>query len=201
MRAKSIDGGRFWHKATRLTNEYSQVMGRHELSCRTPASSASARHHPSDGGGDVGGPEPEDRLADQAGDGTGAAPDETALRDKVCAVDDSRMILNVYRAVLNELNFAPVLFQEPKKALAWLKEEQPLLICTDLNMPEMTGLDFIRKVRTLYSKEELPMVLVTTQDDRKDNEEAMEVGANAVLRKPFDAASLAAVLMQVFGDR
>ncbi|MFH1021114.1 MAG: response regulator [Pseudomonadota bacterium] len=136
-----------------------------------------------------------------AGIRTGAAPDEAAPWDKVCAVDDSRMILNVYRAVLNELNFAPVLFQEPKKALAWLKEERPLLICTDLNMPEMTGLDFIRNIRTLYSKEELPVVLVTTQDDRKDNEEAMGAGANAVLRKPFDAAGLAAVLMQVFGDR
>jgi len=65
----------------------------------------------------------------------------------------------------------------------------------------MTGLDFIRNVRTRYAKEELPVVLVTTQDDRKDNEEAMGAGANAILRKPFDAASLAAVLMQVFGDR
>jgi len=141
----------------------------------------------------------DDELA--AGIRPGAAPDEAVLRDKVCAVDDSRMILNVYRTVLNELNFAPVLFQEPEKALAWLEEERPLLICTDLNMPEMTGLDFIRNVRTRYAKEELPVILVTTQDDRKDNEEAMGAGANAVLRKPFDAASLAAVLMQVFGDR
>lgn len=129
------------------------------------------------------------------------AAEAAEARERICAVDDSGMILSVYRTVLNELNFEPVLFREPAKALAWLERERPLLVCTDLNMPEMTGIELIRRLRRLYGKEELPVVLVTTQEDRQDNEAAREAGANAILHKPFDAGKLGAVLMEIFHER
>ena len=129
------------------------------------------------------------------------AAEAAAARERVCAVDDSGMILSVYRTVLSELHFEPVLFREPAEALAWLERERPLLVCTDLNMPEMTGIELIRRLRRRYGKEELPVVLVTTQEDRQDNEAAREAGANAILHKPFDAGKLGAVLMEIFHER
>lgn len=116
---------------------------------------------------------------------------------KACAVDDSPMILNIYKSVLNELHFEPVLFQEPENALTWLEHEKPLFVCTDLNMPVMNGIDLIKHIRRQYNKDELPVILVTTQNDQADNTAAYEAGANAILNKPFDSARLDEVLHEI----
>ena len=109
---------------------------------------------------------------------------------RIAAVDDSRMILSVYRTVLNQLGYEPILFQNPEEALVWLASDKPRLLCTDLNMPEMTGIELIEKIRQRYSKEELPVVLVTTQGDGNFKRSATQAGANAILAKPFDAEKL-----------
>lgn len=115
---------------------------------------------------------------------------EGGARVKICAVDDSRMILNIYKATLHELGFDPVLFEFPAGALEWLAREKPALVLTDLNMPEMSGIDLTKKIRALYPAESLPVIMVTTQSDVQDHEAATEAGVNDILIKPFNAESL-----------
>lgn len=115
---------------------------------------------------------------------------EGGARVKICAVDDSRMILNIYKATLHELGFDPVLFEFPAGALEWLAREKPALVLTDLNMPEMSGIDLTKKIRALYLAESLPVIMVTTQSDVQDHEAATEAGVNDILIKPFNAESL-----------
>ncbi|ADW18698.1 response regulator receiver protein [Desulfobulbus propionicus DSM 2032] len=115
---------------------------------------------------------------------------EGGTRIKVCAVDDSRMILNIYKATLHELGFEPVLFEFPAGALEWLAKEKPALVLTDLNMPEISGIELTRRIRTLYPSESLPVIMVTTQSDVQDHEAASAAGVNDILIKPFSAESL-----------
>ncbi len=112
------------------------------------------------------------------------------MRLKVCAVDDSRMILNIYKATLHELGFDPVLFEFPAGALEWLAREKPALVLTDLNMPEISGIELTRRIRALYTAEALPVIMVTTQGDVQDHEAAAAAGVNDILIKPFNATSL-----------
>ncbi len=119
-------------------------------------------------------------------------------RQSVWAVDDSRMILNIYRSVLNELGYDPVLFQNPLKALEQVETEKPKFICTDLNMPEMTGIDLTRAIRKIYNKDEVPVIMITTQNDVQDNSEAYKGGVNLVACKPFDAESLQEAIDKVY---
>ncbi len=118
----------------------------------------------------------------------------TGGRAKVCAVDDSRMILNIYKATLHELGFDPVLFEFPAGALEWLVKEKPALVLTDLNMPEISGIDLTEGIRKIYSTDELPVIMVTTQSDVQDHEAATEAGVNDILIKPFNAESLKKVM-------
>jgi len=118
---------------------------------------------------------------------------------RIGAVDDSRMILSVYRTVLNQLGYEPVLFDNPEEALEWLAGDRPRLLCTDLNMPQMTGIELIEKVRQRYDKEELPIVLVTTQTDANFNRSATQAGASAIIAKPFDAEKLGGVITSLIG--
>ncbi len=116
--------------------------------------------------------------------------DEESCRPLVCAVDDSRMILNIYKATLHELGFEPILFEFPAGAIEWLKREKPLMVLTDLNMPDITGIDLTRKIREKYPPRELPVIMVTTQSDQQDHEAARKAGVSSILTKPFNARSL-----------
>jgi CheY-like chemotaxis protein len=115
-------------------------------------------------------------------------------RVKICAVDDSRMILNIYKATLHELGFEPVVFEFPAGALEWLEEDKPELLLTDLNMPEISGIQLTEGIRKKYSKEELPIIMVTTQGDVQDHDAARAAGVDDILIKPFNADTLRAAM-------
>ncbi len=118
------------------------------------------------------------------------APPSTPERSKVCAVDDSRMILSIYRSVLNALGYDPELFVAPEAALLWLASNRPKFVCTDLNMPGMDGIALTRAIRKLYTSQELPIIMITTQNDLRDRAEAYAAGVNHLAAKPFDEQSL-----------
>jgi len=112
-------------------------------------------------------------------------------RPKVFAVDDSKMILSIYRKVLHNLGYEPVLFEFPEEAVDKVKQEKPEIILTDLNMPKINGIELIRRVRSKgLDKKKLPIIMVTTQNEAMDNEAADKAGVNAILHKPFTEESI-----------
>jgi CheY-like chemotaxis protein/HEAT repeat protein len=123
---------------------------------------------------------------------TGEGSDDQ--KPKVVAVDDSRMILNIYKATLHELGYDPVLFEFPASAIEWLQDEKPIMVLTDLNMPEITGVQLTEAIRKIYPVSELPVIMVTTQNEANDNEAAKEAGVNKIMHKPFNAKSLKAAM-------
>ncbi len=131
----------------------------------------------------------ENGLTQFAGRITGEE-EEIGTRLKVCAVDDSRMILNIYKATLHELGFEPVLFEFPAGAIEWLAKEKPAIVLTDLNMPDITGVQLTEMIRARYSAAELPVIMVTTQSDQQDHTAAKDAGVSSILIKPFNAESL-----------
>lgn len=128
--------------------------------------------------------------------GTLQPSEATAI--KVCAVDDSRMVLSIYRSVLNELGYDPELFHNPETALAWLKCNPVKFMCTDLNMPEMTGIELTRELRKTYDMTQLPIIMITTQNDRRDHGEALTAGVNCIAAKPFDAQSIREAIVTMY---
>lgn len=118
---------------------------------------------------------------------------------KVYAVDDSRMILNIYRTILYNLGCESLLFEFPASALESLEKDKPDIILTDLNMPDISGIDLTVKIRQKYTKEELPIVMVTTQDESKDLESAYNVGVNEIMRKPFTESQIGDILNKMTG--
>jgi CheY-like chemotaxis protein/HEAT repeat protein len=123
-----------------------------------------------------------------------AAVGDTIPALKVFAVDDSKMILNIYRGALHSLGCDPQLFEFPADALKVVAERKPDVIFTDLNMPEINGIQLIREVRQRYDKDALPIVMVTTQNETQDNDAAYAAGVNAILNKPFTAGDLGKAL-------
>jgi CheY-like chemotaxis protein len=99
--------------------------------------------------------------------------------------------------VLHKLGLEPQLFEFPAKAIAKVKGERPDIILTDLNMPEISGIELTRQVRQWFSAEEMPIVMVTTQNESQDNEAALAAGVNRILNKPFTEKTIGQALTDV----
>jgi CheY-like chemotaxis protein len=141
----------------------------------------------------------EDGQAELAAKLSGGTAKPAPKRDglKVFAVDDSRMILSIYRSVLHKLGLEAELFEFPAEAIAKVQKERPDIILTDLNMPEISGIELTRKVRQSFTSEQLPIVMVTTQNESQDNEAALAAGVNRILNKPFTEKTIGQALTDV----
>ena len=71
------------------------------------------------------------------------------------------------------------------EALAVLQEKTPDLILSDINMPSMDGLEFVRQLRGVESAKGIPVVMITTEGSESRVVEALSCGARGYIRKPF----------------
>ncbi|MFH1077251.1 MAG: HEAT repeat domain-containing protein [Pseudomonadota bacterium] len=115
-------------------------------------------------------------------------------RLKVYAVDDSRLMINIYMKALNKLQYDSICFEKPSEALKVIKKAKPDILLTDLNMPDMNGLELTRQIRLHYPADQLPIIMITTQDDFQEIEVALGMGVDAILNKPFKDEELASVI-------
>ncbi len=75
-------------------------------------------------------------------------------------------------------------------ALRKLAAERFDLVVTDVNMPIMDGLKLVRRVRTDPHHKDVPIIIVTTEGASEDRRRALELGANAYIVKPIQAAQV-----------
>lgn len=118
---------------------------------------------------------------------------------RIYTVDDSKMLLNIYRGILHNLGCEAVAFEFPAEAVARVKQDRPDAILTDLNMPVLTGIDLAAKIRQWFSKDELPIIMVTTQQESQDYQSALAAGVNGIIQKPFTESHIRTALKKFAG--
>ena len=105
----------------------------------------------------------------------------------VLVVDDSRIMRNIVKNTFTELKI-PCQFLEAEngnKALQLLETNKVSLILLDWNMPEMNGMDFLKKVRTMPDYKNLPIIMVTSEAAKYNVVEALQNGATDYIIKPI----------------
>jgi two-component system chemotaxis response regulator CheY len=115
---------------------------------------------------------------------------------KVLLVDDSTTMLLSLRGVLEAKGYGVDTAADGVLALAKLKAGlKPQLILTDIHMPNMDGLEFIRETRKLLRF--VPIVALTTESRQSRKDEAKRNGATGWLVKPVGAVELLALVRQL----
>ncbi len=113
---------------------------------------------------------------------------------KIIVIDDSKMMLKLYQNKLAALGFKPETFERPEDAIPHILATQPDLVITDLNMPNISGIELTREIRKKFTRQTLPVLMITTQSDFVEEKEGdMQVndsiltksGINKILHKPF----------------
>ena len=108
----------------------------------------------------------------------------------ICAliVDDSSVMRKIVERSLRQagLELSRVLEAgNGKEALTVLEQQKPDLILSDINMPNMNGLEFVRALQGLAGMKEVPVVMITTEASEAHVVEALSYGAKGYIRKPF----------------
>lgn len=114
---------------------------------------------------------------------------------KVLIVEDSRASREFIRAAVEAVEgLEAVGVDSSFEAMKRLPRERFDLIITDVNMPDMNGLELIRFVRSSTAHRNVPLFVVTTEGREEDRERALDLGATEYLTKPFKPQDLQVLL-------
>jgi two-component system chemotaxis response regulator CheY len=105
-------------------------------------------------------------------------------------VDDSSVMRKIVERALRQAGLSLSKVHEASsgvEALDLLKNERVDLILSDINMPMMDGLEFLRQLRAQQLAPDVPVVMITTESSEEHVKEAIIAGAQGYIRKPFTA--------------
>src|SRR5579885_1025887 len=119
----------------------------------------------------------------------------------ILIVDDSASIRKILKRVLRQAEIPIGSIYEAgdgKEALETLQQRQIGLVLSDINMPNMNGLELLSHLKANDPWKNLPVVMVSTEGSQAKVLEAVQLGAAGYVRKPFNAEQIKEKLAQFF---
>jgi len=116
---------------------------------------------------------------------------------RILAVDDSPSMREMVRIALDSAGFEVAQAVDGQQALALARQSCFDLVLSDVNMPEMNGIELIRALRAETAYRHTPILMLTTEASPERKREGKEAGATGWIVKPFDPAQLVATMQRV----
>lgn len=105
-------------------------------------------------------------------------------KKKIVAVDDSGIILKMLESLLSS-HYEFHAFSKGMRALKYLKDVTPDLIILDIEMPEIDGFEIMRLIKENVSLKDVPVIFLTSNNDKYHVVKAVEAGAKDYVVKPI----------------
>lgn len=115
----------------------------------------------------------------------------------ILIVDDSASVRQVVAISLRGAGYDVIEGSDGKDALSRLKGQKVHLIISDVNMPNMDGISFVKAVKLLPAYKFTPIVMLTTESQETKKREGQEAGAKAWIVKPFKPDQLLGVVQKL----
>ena len=138
------------------------------------------------------------RWSPATGSGSGRF-DRIMAKKKILSVDDSASVRQMVTFALENAGYEVVTAVDGRDAMERLKATPVDLIITDLNMPNLDGIELVRQVRAMPRFKFVPIVLLTTESEETRKQEGRAAGATGWIVKPFKQDQLLAVVKRVLG--
>ena len=117
----------------------------------------------------------------------------------IATVDDSASVRQMVTFTLTNAGYEVIEAVDGQDALTKLKGSRVHMVLTDLNMPNLNGIELIRALRADPAFKFTPMVLLTTESQPEKKQEGKAAGATGWIVKPFKPEKLLAVLKKLVG--
>jgi len=112
-------------------------------------------------------------------------------------VEDSASVRQVMTSTLTREGYEVILASDGQEALNKLDGARIHLIISDVNMPNMDGLSFVKKAKQLPAYKFTPIIMLTTETQQEKMNEGKAAGVKAWIVKPFQPAQLLAAVSQL----
>jgi DNA-binding response OmpR family regulator/two-component sensor histidine kinase len=122
------------------------------------------------------------------------------LKPTILLIDDEAEILWLMSEIFSK-DFNTITLQKPQGINAILRDNTPNVIISDLMMPELSGIDLIKKVKSVKETAHIPIIFVTGKYEMEQQIEAMEAGAEMYITKPFNAEYLRISVLQIINRK
>lgn len=118
----------------------------------------------------------------------------------VLIVDDSRMTLDIHSFSISSGGYTVRTVMGGFEALEIMSSNPVDLVLVDINMPGMDGYTLIKKIRADSVFGEIPIIIITTEAESKDQQKGFEVGANGYIVKPVSPEEMLAQIQLFIGE-
>lgn len=121
------------------------------------------------------------------------------LNMKVLVVDDFSTMRRIVKNILRQIGFTNVI-EADDGTTAWetINKEKVDFVVSDWNMPQMTGIELLRKVRSSEQYGELPFLMVTAEAQQENIIEAVQAKVSNYIVKPFTAETMKQKIDKIF---
>jgi CheY-like chemotaxis protein len=110
---------------------------------------------------------------------------EETHQASVLVVEDSISTRRSLAEFMQDLNYKVYTAKDGVEAIEIMRDHSPTLLLTDLEMPRMNGLELTSYVRAHDETKDIPIIMLTSRTTEKHRKEAMSIGVNEYLSKPF----------------
>jgi two-component system chemotaxis response regulator CheY len=112
------------------------------------------------------------------------------MAKKILIVDDSSSVRTIARTALREQGYEVIEAGNGREALDKLSGERVHLVVSDVNMPIMDGIAFLKELKSHPTSKFVPVIMLTTEAGQDKKQEGRAAGAKAWIVKPFQPATL-----------
>ena len=120
------------------------------------------------------------------------------IRDKILIIEDDRSIVNLLRTVMKANNYDVLAAPDGSESLTLISSHCPDIIILDLNLPDMDGMEVLRNLRSWSS---IPVLVLSARTHERDKVEALDLGADDYITKPFGVSELLARIRSALRHR
>lgn len=122
------------------------------------------------------------------------------MAKSILLVDDTRVLAESIADMLRMESFDVTLAANGMEALEIMNVKLPNLIISDLRMPVMDGIKFIKAIRSHTVLKSLPVIILSAQTNEESRQAGLLAGANIFLTKPFEEDELLSVIKQLLHE-
>lgn len=112
----------------------------------------------------------------------------------ILAIDDMRSMRELVKSVLEKRGHSVSICEDGTDALRFAENQQVDLVISDINMPQLNGIELVAALRQLPGYAATPILMLTTEDTTEKKQQARGAGANGWIQKPFTPDRLAAAV-------
>lgn len=121
--------------------------------------------------------------------------------EKVLIVEDDALLQKMYKTVMNNAGFVPVLASDGEEGLALVKKEMPAVVVMDVMMPKMNGLQVLDEIKADKTLAQIPVIVLTGLVKVNEEKDVKARGASMYLDKgEYDPHRLVELVKQVLSS-